>query len=550
MVWNSPFFVTFLIVVVTLKCTIYYMLLSWRNSCQMPVAPPVCVSFTIIFLIWNLELFGRFIECRTFCVRIQFTLFSWCVQCFFINIVQCYHITFVRVVLVWSFVISHIVWFQIAKAAYQFWRIGRIVMIGCQTFFREVSVLIVCWTIIQHTTSRIIASAECRGFFIEEFRLTAHLLTNPDTNILRNCRGIPADFIITDFAISIQVSVSRHARFDQRTVVFKSFPGVWFLVYVCKHIGMSIPCISTIRTCLASFTFNRKIFTLLIIDSLATVSSDASSFASVVEGLNVILGQAILSFSENASAIITGFNLISNIEGTLINIIHILIPCEILVIVLTDKACCIDILSFTVTFCPDSSWICIIIEIFQEFLYSVEITRIFRARITACNTSVRFICAVFTARTVSAAFDCKLNPTCIYIVRFTNSCFAHVDYVGMITQGINLIEIAFTSSFQLLDIFLIEAHYHVLIVTVECHILTSSTIFQNHAFGTWLICSWFFLGFYDDFIYTCYCDVVGVFAVTLYIIVVFIFSTVAQMNIVGNVGTSGSTVFGFFILTF
>ena len=173
------------------------------------------------------------------------------------------------------------------------------------------------------------------------------------------------------------------------------------------------------------------------------------------------------------------------------------------------------------------------------------------ARITACSTSARFICAVCTARTVSAAFDCKLNPACIYTVFFPISFCAHVDYVGMIPQGINLIEIAFICSFQRLDIFLIEAHDHVLVVTVECHVLTCRSIFQNHTFGTWLqFLSFFFCCFYDDFIYTCYCNVVGVFAVTLYIIVVFISSTVAQMNIVGNIGTFGCTAFVFFILTF
>lgn len=86
-----------------------------------------------------------------------------------------------------------------------------------------------------------------------------------------------------------------------------------------------------------SITINTKPFTLLVIDGLATVSSDASSFASVVEGLNVILGQTILSLGVNASAIITGLNLISNIEGTLIYVVNVLVPTELAIVVLTDE---------------------------------------------------------------------------------------------------------------------------------------------------------------------------------------------------------------------
>ena len=77
-----------------------------------------------------------------------------------------------------------------------------------------------------------------------------------------------------------------------------------------------------------------------------------------------------------------------------------------------------------------------------------------------------------------------------------------------------------------MDVLLIEAHYHIFVMTVECQVLTGIAIFQYHTFCTRLIVS-FFLSFNDDFIYTCHCDVKGVLAITLNIVVIVIYTAVA-----------------------
>ena len=112
-----------------------------------------------------------------------------------------------------------------------------------------------------------------------------------------------------------------------------------------------------------------------------------------------------------------------------------------------------------------------------------------------------------------------------------------------------LVVVAETALFQLLDVVLIEAHHHVLIVAVEYHTLSRAAVFQYHALCARLIVAFLF-SFYDNFIYSSHSYVERVFAVALHVVVVDVCAAVSQVDVILHISAPGRAIFGFLISAF